>query len=279
MLAIVLVLFSSRIWSPDALVRNPRICSANGQYCVVVREYVNLPDRATTKAKIAVAETHPSERRATLYAKKKRVLRTKIAWPYGAFLVSDSGRFVVFRSLHETLSADTPVFDLFRSGTVTTFRARDVFAPTDFGAVTEPFFRLDVRLDGEQLVLDGALRFDLVTGTRLDALRDRYPSPHAWGTASEEVLARTLRRVHPEYVPVALKARISGSVVVEVTVAPEGRVLSTRLLKPLPFGLDKAAVEAANRWTFAPQPEQWIATLEFHFRSIDEEECRRLGCN
>lgn len=278
MLAMAVALLTTRIWMPDALVRNPRFCSANGVYCLVVREYANLPDNATAKAKVVVADTHPTERRATLYAKKKRVLRTRIAWPYGVIHVSDSGRFVVFRSHAQPVVAETPVLEVFSNGTVRTIAASEVFLPSDLDAVNREPFRLHSRLEGEQLVIDSVLRFDLSTATRLDALRDRYPSPRGWGTASQEVLARTVKRAHPEYVQIAQKARISGSVVVEASISPEGRVVSTRMLKPLPFGLDKAALEAANRWTFVAQPEEWIATLEFHFRWIDDEECRRVGC-
>ena len=45
----------------------------------------------------------------------------------------------------------------------------------------------------------------------------------------------------------ARKARISGIVIVECTINKNGDVTDIHVLKPLPFGLDQAAVEAVKR--------------------------------
>ncbi|HEX8153610.1 MAG TPA: TonB family protein, partial [Thermoanaerobaculia bacterium] len=60
------------------------------------------------------------------------------------------------------------------------------------------------------------------------------------------------RRVDPVIPEAARKARVSGIVIVEVVIDREGKVSSTNVLKPLPFGLSEAAVEAVKQWTFAP---------------------------
>jgi protein TonB len=56
----------------------------------------------------------------------------------------------------------------------------------------------------------------------------------------------------PRYTKVALHARIEGTVVVEALIDERGRVSNVRVLRGLPMGLDKAAVEAVQSWTFEP---------------------------
>jgi TonB family protein len=61
-----------------------------------------------------------------------------------------------------------------------------------------------------------------------------------------------LNRVEPVYPEVALRARISGIVIVETVIGRDGMVKDVRVMKPLPFGLDQAAVDAVKQWTFKP---------------------------
>ena len=61
-----------------------------------------------------------------------------------------------------------------------------------------------------------------------------------------------LSRVDPEYTWEARRARIQGVVIVEVVIDTAGRVTDVKVLKPLPMGLDRAAVAAVKRWTFRP---------------------------
>ena len=56
----------------------------------------------------------------------------------------------------------------------------------------------------------------------------------------------------PAYTEAARRARIEGVVILEAVVDQEGLVTSTRVLKPLPFGLDAKAREAVERWRFEP---------------------------
>jgi protein TonB len=80
-----------------------------------------------------------------------------------------------------------------------------------------------------------------------------------------------LNRVEPQYPEVARKARISGIVIVECTISKGGDVTDIHVLKPLPFGLDQAAVDAVKRWKFKPgtlngQPVDVIFNLTVNFK-------------
>jgi protein TonB len=80
-----------------------------------------------------------------------------------------------------------------------------------------------------------------------------------------------INRVEPQYPEVARKARISGMVIVECTISKTGDVTGIHVLKPLPFGLDQAAVDAVKRWKFKPgtlngQPVDVIFNLTVNFK-------------
>lgn len=76
-------------------------------------------------------------------------------------------------------------------------------------------------------------------------------------------------RAEPHYPPAARKERISGTVIVEVTVNETGNVITTRAICG-PDLLVPAAVEAARQWRFAPTtldgvPIKVIGTITFNF--------------
>ncbi|HSO73526.1 MAG TPA: energy transducer TonB, partial [Blastocatellia bacterium] len=76
-------------------------------------------------------------------------------------------------------------------------------------------------------------------------------------------------RVEPTYPPLAKAARVSGSVVVEVTVDEAGGVISARAMSGHPL-LKEAAVSAARGWRFSPTqlsgvPVKVIGTITFNF--------------
>ncbi|MEA2346017.1 MAG: periplasmic protein TonB [Thermoanaerobaculia bacterium] len=80
-----------------------------------------------------------------------------------------------------------------------------------------------------------------------------------------------ISKVDPVYPEVARKARISGIVIVECTISKNGDVTDIHVLKPLPFGLDQAAVDAVKRWKFKPgtlngQPVDVIFNLTVNFK-------------
>ena len=78
-----------------------------------------------------------------------------------------------------------------------------------------------------------------------------------------------INRVEPVYPPLAKAARVSGAVVVEVTVDEDGNVIAARAISGHPL-LKDSAVAAARQWTFAPTmlsgtPVKVIGTITFNF--------------
>ena len=65
---------------------------------------------------------------------------------------------------------------------------------------------------------------------------------------------RLLREVKPQYTAEALRAKITGTVVMEVVVLPDGTVGDVRITRSLDpvFGLDDEAIKAARQWLFDP---------------------------
>lgn len=81
----------------------------------------------------------------------------------------------------------------------------------------------------------------------------------------DALLAEGVAVAVPAYPPVARKARIAGTVVLELVVNEEGRVESVRIVKPLPFGLDQASHDAAKQWRFHPRTAKACARVAVQF--------------
>jgi protein TonB len=60
-----------------------------------------------------------------------------------------------------------------------------------------------------------------------------------------------LRNVNPIYPDVAVASRIEGTVVLEATIAPNGKVAEVRVVRSLPL-LEKAAIDAVKQWVYSP---------------------------
>jgi TonB family protein len=84
---------------------------------------------------------------------------------------------------------------------------------------------------------------------------------------------RVVSKVDPQYTKAARKAKIEGTVVVRLEVHPDGRAHSMHVARSLDPGLDRKALEAISRWTFAPAtkdgaPVAVAATIEVNFRLL-----------
>jgi periplasmic protein TonB len=83
---------------------------------------------------------------------------------------------------------------------------------------------------------------------------DRIPTAANPGDPirNPEVPPRLLTSVEPVYSGEARRRGISGIVVLEIVIESDGRVSAGRVLKPLPFGLPQAAIDAVGKWRYSP---------------------------
>jgi TonB family protein len=56
----------------------------------------------------------------------------------------------------------------------------------------------------------------------------------------------------PAYTEMARRTRVSGVVIIEAIIDEQGNITDARVLKGLPMGLDKQAVDAVQTWKFKP---------------------------
>ena len=89
-----------------------------------------------------------------------------------------------------------------------------------------------------------------------------YPLP---GQAQQEEISRKVKsKVSPTYPELARRMSISGVVKVQVTVAPNGSVKSTKVVGGHPL-LVNAAVDAVKKWRFDAASEETTGVVEFKF--------------
>jgi protein TonB len=60
-----------------------------------------------------------------------------------------------------------------------------------------------------------------------------------------------IKNVNPVYPPIAQSARVSGVVIIEATIGPDGHVKDAKVLRSIPL-LDQAALDAVKQWQFTP---------------------------
>jgi protein TonB len=66
------------------------------------------------------------------------------------------------------------------------------------------------------------------------------------------------KNVPPVYPAVAKSARIGGTVRVEATIGPDGKVADAKVVKSVPL-LDQAALDAVTQWEYAPTRVKGVA--------------------
>jgi protein TonB len=96
------------------------------------------------------------------------------------------------------------------------------------------------------------------------------PARHAPVRIGGQISSPALvHRVNPEYPEVAMRAQVTGLVILEATVDAEGKVESVRVLRSVNL-LDRAAIEAVKQWRYSPLvlngiPEPFILTVTLIF--------------
>ena len=81
---------------------------------------------------------------------------------------------------------------------------------------------------------------------------------------SEEIVRRVKTKVAPVYPELARKMNITGTVKVEVVVAPNGTVKDARVVGGHPV-LANSALDAVKKWRFEPAPVESTGVIDFKF--------------
>ena len=95
------------------------------------------------------------------------------------------------------------------------------------------------------------------------------PPPKQIKVSGGVLQGSALRRVQPQYPPIAKAARAAGAVQVQVTISEEGRVIDAAVVSGHPL-LRDAALRAAQQWLFKPTelsgvPVKVQGVLTFNF--------------
>jgi Ca-activated chloride channel family protein len=92
------------------------------------------------------------------------------------------------------------------------------------------------------------------------------------------LVAATPQKTHhvdPEYPRAAMDRRLEGTVLLEISIDPAGRVVAAKVLRGVP-GLDEAATAAVMQWRYAPamldgEPVPVTTTVEVTFELLDDD--------
>jgi len=109
--------------------------------------------------------------------------------------------------------------------------------------------------------------FDFPIIFKLDK-NDSYDGPIRVG--GDVMAPVVMKRVDPAYTAEARKRGITGIIILEAVIGRDGLAKKVTVLKPLPYGLDQAAVDAVTQWKFKPgtlegKPVDVIYTLTVSF--------------
>jgi len=88
----------------------------------------------------------------------------------------------------------------------------------------------------------------------------------AQSSSSEDGKRKIKTKVSPTYPELAKRMNVVGKVKIEVIIAPDGRVKSTRALGGHPL-LVQACVDAVKEWKFVAAPEETTQVAECEFSS------------
>ena len=86
--------------------------------------------------------------------------------------------------------------------------------------------------------------------------------------SSDESKRKIKSRVNPQMSDLARKMNLSGKVRIEIVIAPDGHVKSSRAVGGHPL-LVQSCLEAVNAWRYEPAGEETTQILEFEFKGKD----------
>ena len=101
----------------------------------------------------------------------------------------------------------------------------------------------------------------LLSGLLLTAGIGTFAAPPVQAQDSDR---KVKSKVNPEYPEIARKMSLTGTVRLQIVVAPNGTVKDTKVIGGHPI-LVNAAVDAVKKWRFETAPEETIKMVEFKF--------------
>jgi TonB family protein len=100
--------------------------------------------------------------------------------------------------------------------------------------------------------------------TLLTALMWQWQTAPSFGQDVATAGRQVVKKVLPNYPPLAKRMGLGGVVKVEVVIDPKGSVKSTKVVGGSPV-LANAAEDAIRRWQFQPGPDTNTQIVEFKF--------------
>jgi protein TonB len=96
-------------------------------------------------------------------------------------------------------------------------------------------------------------------------------SARIYKVAQLQTPPKVVSKVEPNYTNEARSAKIQGPVVLSLMIDTQGRAHKIRVTRSLDKGLDQEAIDAIEKWHFAPgikdgKPVRAAATIEVNFR-------------
>jgi TonB family protein len=86
----------------------------------------------------------------------------------------------------------------------------------------------------------------------------------AQSASTDDGKRKVKTRVAPSYPELAKRMSVTGKVKIEVIIAPDGHVKSTKAIGGHPL-LVQACQDAVKEWKFLPAPEESTQIVEFEF--------------
>jgi TonB family protein len=86
----------------------------------------------------------------------------------------------------------------------------------------------------------------------------------AQSASTDETKRKVKTKVAPSYPELAKRMSVTGKVKIEVIIAPDGHVKSTKAIGGHPL-LVQACQDAVKEWKFLPAPEESTQIVEFEF--------------
>jgi protein TonB len=126
------------------------------------------------------------------------------------------------------------------------------FAPVEIpdGIPAEEAVIFDEGVEGVPIGFDSG--FPHSDGPAETVEKTEQPPPEGPVRVGGSITApRKIRHENPIYPPIAVAARIEGTVILEATIDETGTVVNVRVLRSIPL-LDEAAIEAVLDWSYEP---------------------------